>query len=696
MIVNKSMFPLQTGFGVISKMQGRFADLQMQLGTGMKTSTLAGMGRDLPLSLSVRSRLGKIEGFAANIATVDLRLSFLDKTMTRLLKIESEGRNATVQGQYGTNNINMATLPSLSKARLDEIVTLLNSDVAGRYLFGGSNTDSAPVPDTNVLLDGQGGNAGFKTVLNERVAADAGTNGRGRLTTGVVVGVPEMPPVPGPAAPATASVVTLAEDGVHPFGFKLSNISTTASAASLTYTTPVSSNPPVAKNLSVTFQPEPAEQIQSGESVTLGFTLPDGTETQITLRATTQAEYTGGVDEFVIGDDEGVTATNFKNALNAKLVTVGETELAGASNFAAAENFFNGAGEPVLRVDGDPATATALRVADHTDTVMWYQGQSPAVAAEGLGRMQIGSLGDTATLTGDFPVSAQHGFKITGVSADTANIDTTYNAATPTAGSSVSATFGAGLAADETVEVTLQEPAPSTITRTLTLTAVTGKAGVGQFTIGADPTETAANFAKALNVVASEAAIAAEGNPRQSVTAQIDDNTRVAYGIQGNESGLLRLVRTMASLSVETYPTEENILASREPMRLAAMAETDPALRAAALADYEKAVTADRRSANGRFDAMASRQQAQLSASHNAERGSVQILTMELAVAHNGLQSATARHTDYKAQLDNLLSDVETVSKEDVAMEILALQTRLQASYQVTSMVSQLSLSKYM
>jgi flagellar hook-associated protein 3 FlgL len=689
MIVNKSMFPLQTGFGVISKMQGRFADLQTQLGTGMKASTLADMGRDLPMSLSVRARLSKIEGFSANIATVDLRLSFLDKTMARLQKIESEGRNATVQGQYGTNNINMATLPSLSKARLDEVVTLLNSDVAGRYLFGGTNTDSAPVPDTNVLLDGQGGKAGFKTVLNERKAADAGVDGRGRLGSTLLAG---DPPVPGPA---TASVVNLTEDGVHPFGFKLSNISTTAAATALSYTTPVVTNPPTAKNLSVTFEPDPAEQIQSGRTVTLGFTLPDGSETQITLRATTAAESNGGVDEFIIGDHAGETAFNFNEALKAKLVTVGETELAGASNFAAAENFFNGAGEPVLRVDGDPATATALRVADHTDTVMWYQGQSPAVAAEGLGRMQIGSLGDTATLTGDFPVSAQHGFKITGVSPDTANIDTTYNAATPTAGCSVSATFGAGLAADETVTITLQEPAPSTTTRTLTLTAVSGKAGVGQFTIGTDPTETAANFAKALNIVASEAAIAAEGNPRQSVTSQIDDNTRVAYGIQGNESGLLRLVRTMASLSVETYPTEENILASREPMRLAAMAETDPALRAAALADYEKAVTADRRSANGRFDAMASRQQAQLSASHNAERGSVQILTMELAVAHNGLQSATARHTAYKAQLDNLLSDIETVNKEEVAMEILALQTRLQASYQATSMVSKLSLVNF-
>ena len=93
---------------------------------------------------------------------------------------------------------------------------------------------------------------------------------------------------------------------------------------------------------------------------------------------------------------------------------------------------------------------------------------------------------------------------------------------------------------------------------------------------------------------------------------------------------------------------------------------------------------------------MARRQQLQLSASHDSERGSIEILTMELAVARNSLKNATSRHTDYKTQLDNLLSEVETVSKESVAMEILALQTRLEASYQVTSMVSQLSLAKFM
>lgn len=695
MIVNKSMFPLQTGFGVITKMQERFADLQTQLGTGMKASNLASMGGDLPLSLSVRSRLGTIEGFTSNIATVDLRLSFLDKTMSRFQSLQSEGRNAAVQGQYGTNNINMATLPSLSKARLDEVVTLLNSDVAGRYLFGGSNTDSAPVPDTNVLLEGQGGKAGFKTVLNERVTADAGTDGRGRLTTGLVVGTPEVPAVPGPAAPATASVVTLAEDGVHPFGLKLSNISTTASASALTYTTPVVSTPPVAKTLSITFQPEPAEQIKSGQTITMGFTLPDGTETQTTLRATTQAESSGSIDEFIIGADEGVTAANFKTALDAKLVNVGSTALAAASNFEAAENFFNGAGEPVLRVQGNPGmdTATTLRVADASDTVMWYQGQSPAVAAEGLGRLQINATASTVTLAERAPVSANHGFRVTGASAVSGNITTTYTAADP---SEMAVQFTGLPTAGQQVSLTLTEPGAEGAQRVLTLTAVTGKAGAGQYTIGADANATAANFANALKLVVSEAAGAAEGNPRQSVTSQVDDATRVSYGVQGNEKGMLRLVRTMASLSVETYPTEVNIRASREPMRLAALAEPNATIRASLMADYEKAVTADSRTAMGRFDGMASRQQVQLSASHNSEPGSVDILTMELAVAHIALNNATARHTDYKAQLDNLLSDVETVSKEDVAMEILALQTRLQASYQVTSMVSQLSLSKYM
>ena len=642
MIVNKSMFPLQTGFGVISQMQDKFATLQMQLGTGMKASKLSEMGRDLPMSLSVRSRLSKIEGFSANIDTVNLRLSFLDKTMTRLDSIEAESRNSAVQGQYGTNNINMATLPGLSKARFDELVTLLNADVAGRYLFGGSNTDSAPLPDTTSLLEGIGGKDGFKSVVGERKAADAGTDGLGRL------GIDQPAP----------NSVRLTEDGIHPFGFKLLRVTSTADATAVNVGTVAPSAvalPQPGNTNTITFEPLPAEQIKPGQSITLGLQLPDGRDTQITLTAIAPEDAPPGKGQFVADPaDPNLNATNFEAALRTALEVTAGSELEAASTFAAAEMFFNGPGEPALRVDGDPATATALKVATEVDTVLWYGGQSPSVAAEGLGRLGIQTVGDTVTLQEKSPVSPLHGFQIMDVSLDTANITTTYTGADP---SSVGVQFTATLTPNEVVSVILKEP--NGTTRTVELTAVTGKASAGQFSIGTTAAENAENFAKGLELALTDTARVAEGNPRLSVTALVDDTTRVSYGLEANESGLLRMIRTLGALSVETYPDADA-------------------------------------NSKGRFDAMALRQQSEMSEAHNSERGSIEILTMELAVARISLDNSTERHINYKAQLDNLLSDVETVSKEDVAMEILALQTRLQASYQATSMVSKLSLVNYL
>ena len=217
--------------------------------------------------------------------------------------------------------------------------------------------------------------------------------------------------------------------------------------------------------------------------------------------------------------------------------------------------------------------------------------------------------------------------------------------------------FTATLTAGEKVSVTLTEP--NGTTRTVELTAVTGKAVAGQFSIGTTADENAESFAKGLERALTETAAAAEGNPRLSVGAQVDDATRVNYGLEANESGMLRMIRAIGAMTVETYPD----------------ADAD---------------------AKARFDAMARRQQSELSEGHNSERGSLEVLTMELAVAQISLNNSADRHTNYKAQLDNLLSDIETISKEDVAMEILALQTRLQASYQATSMVSQLSLVNFL
>lgn len=187
-------------------------------------------------------------------------------------------------------------------------------------------------------------------------------------------------------------------------------------------------------------------------------------------------------------------------------------------------------------------------------------------------------------------------------------------------------------------------------------------------------------------------------DPRGSVSARVDDATTAKHGIQATESGLVKLVRTQAALAVTNYPVEADVRAKPaiEQIRLDAMALPDDATRVAKLAEYEDAVSAGYRQSRDLFDGMASRQQSEMSESHNAEAGSIERITMDLSVATMASHSASERHTNYKNQLENLLTDVEGVSQNETAMAILALQTRLQASYQVTAAVSKLSLSNYM
>jgi flagellar hook-associated protein 3 FlgL len=147
-------------------------------------------------------------------------------------------------------------------------------------------------------------------------------------------------------------------------------------------------------------------------------------------------------------------------------------------------------------------------------------------------------------------------------------------------------------------------------------------------------------------------------NARATVKVKVDDTATVNYGAQANESGTLALVRSLAVVSIQSF--------------------TD----------------ADATS-KGRFDAVANRNFQRLSETHNSEAGSIEMLGVELGNAQANIASIAERQDGYKAQLTGLLSDIESVPKEEVAMEILALQTRLQASYQATSLVAQLSLVNY-
>jgi len=361
--VNGFMFSLPASYSGISKLQDQLSTLQNQLATGDKAATLADMGSVRFTDLTVRSRLSRLTAYDTNINTVNLRLDTMNQVLTSLSTVNSNARSAVTVGQYGSNNINLATAPSTAGQQLDQVLSSLNTDLNGHYLFGGGTTQVAPVATMDVAMNGSGTLAGFKTVAAQRLQADQGADGLGRLAFTTP-----------PTAPDT---VTLSEDGAQPFGYKLASVSSGSTAFTLTQ--PGSTAP---ASLAIKVATQPA----AGDTVTVGLKLPDGTTDSIALKAVTGTPQNPG--EFQIGTTTADTATNLQAALRSQLQADGQTKLAAASNYAAATGFFNGQGQSVQRVAIDTATnsyynATGYESAAQaaSDTVQWYQGEDSNGAA---------------------------------------------------------------------------------------------------------------------------------------------------------------------------------------------------------------------------------------------------------------------------------------------------------------------------
>jgi flagellin-like hook-associated protein FlgL len=178
--------------------------------------------------------------------------------------------------------------------------------------------------------------------------------------------------------------------------------------------------------------------------------------------------------------------------------------------------------------------------------------------------------------------------------------------------------------------------------------------------IDGPPFETATTLiaATSTNTVSWYTGENAATGARQTVQSRVDEATNVSYGVQANEHGLVELMRALSALAVEDYPSG------------------DP-------------------NANERFNAMTNTQLQRLANSNNSQPGSIELIQLDLSIAGATTGNTKERHNTYKVQLDTMLADIEHVSNEEVAMELLSLRTRLQASFQATSMISQLTLVNY-
>jgi flagellin-like hook-associated protein FlgL len=358
-------------------MRSTLSDLNTQLATGLKAQTYGGLGDQRSLALNLSTKMARLNNYSGTINTLGVRLQTMYTTLDRMNKLTSEVSTQMDSNTFDVLSDGQTSQQKVAGNAMQEMVDLLNTDMAGSYLYGGRKTDGQPVATVDEIMNGSGARAGFRQIVSERLQADQG-DGLGRLTLS-----------------STTGTVNLAEDGTHPFGFKIAQITSTLSNATVTGPT----GTPPAASVSLTGQPV------AGETLTVTLTLPDGTTKDVKIVAGDANNTTTGV--FGIGATPDDTAANIETVLRAKLQDAGKQELVAASAYAAAKNFFNTFnGKPAQRVDGPPfATATALKDGTDADTLAWYKGENTQNSTVGWSPRQ-----DVATNV-DTSISVQYGVR---------------------------------------------------------------------------------------------------------------------------------------------------------------------------------------------------------------------------------------------------------------------------------------------
>jgi hypothetical protein len=434
----------------------------------------------------------------------------------------------------------------------------------------------------------------------------------------------------------TPTSVSVAEDVAgSPFGFKLNAV--TSSLTGATVTGPSGSPAAISVDLGAT-------NPNNGDKVTFTFNLPDGTTEAIQLTASTATPPPSG--SFAIGATPAATAANLKAALNTAIGTLAGTSLVAASAMAASDNFFStdgiATGSVVNNKAAVPITgATLLSGGAGTDSLTTNF-----------------AVGDTITVNGKTLTFVASGATANQVNV-TDSVQTLLTKIDSITGTSVPSTVSGGV-------ITLHTDDAASLNVTSSNAAAFAALGFGgtvtavqpPLRVGGAPLSTATTLVSGTaNTVAWYIGEAGPGPARASSTARVDQTATIQYGVRANEQAIRSALQSVAVFAaVSTSPTSPN--------------------------------------ATGVVTALNQRVATSLTA--QGRQQSLADIATDLASAQVAMKDVAARQSQSQLMLQNLVDQTETVSSDQVATEILALQTRLQASYQTTSMLSQLTLVKYL
>ena len=148
--------------------------------TGKRITELSDDPVGLTQALNIRSSLSNIDQLGRNISMGRSWLTASESALTQVQNQISDARALCVQmATATTGSAERASAAATVQNTLEEIVSLANTEVNGRYIFAGSKTDAAPFSrdnDTNVVTY-NGDNKAFTIKIGRDATVEVGSDG---------------------------------------------------------------------------------------------------------------------------------------------------------------------------------------------------------------------------------------------------------------------------------------------------------------------------------------------------------------------------------------------------------------------------------------------------------------------------------------------------------------------------------------
>lgn len=623
----------------IRNINQQLTDLSTQLSTGKLSQNYSGMGTNEGFAIASRAQLSNIAAYTDTMTNVNVNINLANTALQSLTTIRNTVQTGSATSSQDLNVNGQTVAQNTAAAQFGSMVGVLNTQSGNRYLFSGTAYNMQSVANAGDIINGTTTQAGLKTVMAERQAADLGANGMGRL----VLATPQPTP----------SSVQVSEDVAgSPFGLKIAAVSSTLTGATVTGP----SGSPVSFSVDLN-----GVNPKAGDKLSVQFTLPDGSTEQIDLTASSATPTPVGsftIDPGnpnvvpVVPPNPNITASNLNTALNTAIKKLANTSLVAASAVAAGDNFFNTDGSVIGANKTNQATPTPAPISGTTA----LSGTAPDSIAPGF------SVGDAITVNGttlSFVASGATGNQLN----VTDSIQTLMSKIDAITGTSRPSTIRVGsitINTDDAASLSISGSSPGA-------TAALGALGFSSTPITAaqPPLRVGSSPASSATTLVNGSATTVKwytgndgpGPARSTAVARVDDSVTVQYGAQADEDAIRKQLQAIAVYGTfSTSPTGQ----------------------------YSGATVA----------ALSLRTTQALTPQPGQQK--IEDIQTDIAMAQNTMKDASTRQTQAKAQLQNIVDQAELASPDQVASEILSLQNALQASYQTTANLAQLSLVKFL